>query len=132
MPALRDLVQAELTKREDTDAMRPALRFTIYDGRPDTLTDVAAAVKAVENGDRGVVHVSKAIAASVTAALEAKYPRRLILIDQIVEASTRCAPVPQADETAAPSASIETGGPSPSAEDAVQRAAERLVRLRGL
>jgi len=126
-PSLQEMVQRELARRQEGDGQYPCLAFVVYDKRHGALTDVEAAVKAIveqaeDGGDR--VYIASSIREAVVAALDAKFPKRRILIRTIVGSAMRDAPIPEAAEGAGPS--------SPAARlDAVERARERLAKLRG-
>jgi hypothetical protein len=152
MTGLRGMIRAELARREEASIHYNPFTFVVYD-KPDALTDVAAAVKAIEEehesrsrpyraGEvmrKGAPTIVPSIQAAVEAALEARHPRHFerarisIICYPIVTSGLRHAPVPDRVEDALPS---PAGVPAPikraDEDDAAERAARRLAALRGL
>jgi hypothetical protein len=124
---LRELIAAEIARRDNSINMQPAFVFVIHD-RPGALSDVEAAVEAIieqheRDDNRPMVCVTRAIADQVADALERKFPKRTII----------CHPI------TSPSDSMRKRGllkPEPNVgpgrdRDATTRAADRISALRG-
>jgi hypothetical protein len=140
--AARDADHIPIAFFRDSENQRrkPAFYFVAHDAL-GSLMDVGEAVRAIEqntaNADsRELVYVSHSIREAMMGALEKAHPRRYVMCSSVVDSKRRHAPVPEASESAAPSAAIEIGGPGvPSRldeHDAATRAAERIARMRGL
>jgi hypothetical protein len=131
----------EPVPREEASAVYLPFHFiAVDDGRSGAMTDVATAEIAIEEeqksrgegGARLNVTITKGIQEAVVAALHARHPRHFgkpgvsIIAHTIVDSRTRHAPVPEFEGS--------TGASLPAARDddeVVQRAAERLAKLRG-
>jgi hypothetical protein len=118
------MVQRELARRLEGDGKYPALSFIVSD-EAGAMTDAEAAAKATlaafdANDFAGRVTVTSTIAEAVVTALRAVHPKRMILMRRIVSSPLR------AEELARPEIELEAGRD----DDALQRAAERLAKLR--
>jgi hypothetical protein len=120
LSTLRQLVKAELARRENGAGMWPSLCFVVDDA-DDAITDIEAAKAAIVaragHIDRPV-YVAPAISEAVTAALRAAYPRRFIIMKTLVESPHRRAERPMTENY------------EEEVDRAVARAAERLAALR--
>lgn len=79
-PSLQEMVQRELARREDAQSIFLPFSFIVRD-EPAAITDVAAAVKAIEAQTEAVncgerVTIASGIRNDVVAALKATHPRR--------------------------------------------------------
>jgi hypothetical protein len=124
---LRELIAAEIAKRDNSINMQPALVFEIHD-RPNALTDTATAVAAiVEHAERDdnspMVCVAHAIGDQVTDALERKFPKRMIICQPIVG--------PNDAERARGRLPINPEVQPDRNAEAIDRAAERMEKIRG-
>jgi alkanesulfonate monooxygenase SsuD/methylene tetrahydromethanopterin reductase-like flavin-dependent oxidoreductase (luciferase family) len=124
---LRELIAAEIAKRDDSINMQPALVFVIHD-KPGALTDAAAAIAAiVEHAERDdsspMVCVARSIGDQVADALERKFPKRMIISQPVVG--------PNDAQRARGRLPIDTDLQPDRAAEAVDRAAERMERIRG-
>jgi hypothetical protein len=126
MTTLRELVTAEISRRDNSISMLPALVFEIHD-KPGALTDVNTAVQAIVEAatveSSPMVCVSRSIGDEVADALDRKFPKRMTISQPIVgpndaqraRGQLPVNPEPQPDRNA----------------EAVDRAAERMERIRG-
>jgi hypothetical protein len=150
---LKDLVRAEKARREEASTSRNPFCFTVYDA-PDSLTDVAAAVAAIEDeraarsrppraGEesgirKGALRIAGSIKDAVVVALQTAHPKHFskpgigIISRIIVTSGLRHAAVPdvlEGSDTPSPG-----GTPAPdkrAEEDAVaERAARRIAAMR--
>jgi hypothetical protein len=85
---LRELITAEISRRESGIDMQPAFCFVVHD-RPGAMTDTATAVASIieqteGDGSTPPVCVTRSIGAQVADALQAKFPKRLIISSPIV------------------------------------------------
>jgi hypothetical protein len=124
IPSLHEMVARELARRQEGDSKYPALSFIVNDGA-GAMTDAEAAAKATiaafdAKDIARRVTVTSSIAEAVVTALRAVHPRRMILMRRIVSSPLRT------EELARPEIELEAGRD----DDALQRAAERLAKLR--
>jgi hypothetical protein len=85
---LRELITAEIARRDNSENMMPAFWFVVHD-MPGALTDVdeavAAIVKAADSEPYGaVMNVSPSIANAVMDALHRDHPRRMTIRQDVV------------------------------------------------
>jgi hypothetical protein len=152
MPGLREMIAAELARREEAGANYNPFTF-IVDDDPKALTDVAAAVKAIEEElqardnhmARTTPRIAPGIEDDVEAELQARHPRRFsrpgisIIAHTIVSSGMRYAALPVIKEDVGPSsvAGRLDDDKAPAEEvreregDAVEKAAKRIAALRG-
>jgi hypothetical protein len=128
---LRELITAEIARRDNSVNMQPAFVFTIRD-RPGAMTDVAAAVAAIVeqtdgDGNTPPVCVTRAIGEQVGDALDRKFPKRMIISHPITSPSDsmrergKLVNEPQ----------VAVGRDADAAVRAADRAAARLAEMRG-
>ena len=103
------------------DPQYPAFSFVVYDAHPGALTDVDEAVKVIveeaANGGNGKqAYIASAIHKPVVAALNAAHPRRLIIINTVIDSPWRYAPVPERAEAGAPSVTDRINEPERQAD----------------
>jgi hypothetical protein len=127
LSTLRQLIAAEIAKRDNAEDMKPALHFVTYDKHPAAMTDAKAAVEAIiaeadSEHCRKIIYVTRAIQDEVMQMLERRFPKRLVICQPIV------APGQSLRETARPQTDLDLD--PVRIADAADRAAERIARLR--
>jgi hypothetical protein len=121
MPGLREMIRREIARREEDGQQWPAFAFIVSDDAPDV--DIDATVETIVSlaGDPAAepVYINRGQQGAVVSALEAKFPRRWIIMRTIVGCGTSRAERPD----------VRLEGDD-MADAQLARAAERIPRLR--
>jgi hypothetical protein len=120
MPGLREMIRREIARREEDGQQWPAFAFIVNDDAPNV--DIDATVETIVSlaGDPAAerVYINRGQQGAVVSALEAKFPRRWIIMRTIVGSGTSRAERPD----------VRREGDAADAQ--LARAAERISRLR--
>jgi hypothetical protein len=121
---LRELIAAEIARRDNSEDMKPGFQFVVYDKHPGVVTDVNTAVQAIieqANTNEGeLTYVTRAIQDEVVETLERRFPRRWVL----------CYPIVTPGESQRERGRLVHDYDPARAAEAADRVAERIERMR--